>query len=326
VINLGADLGAMGAALKLLVPGDQVLYAAGFGLLSLLLEVFVRYSRYASVLKWLTVSLFAYFGVLAMSHVPWGTVGARIIKPHISLKGDYLTVVVAVLGTTISPYLFFWQASEEVEDLRERPGAKPLERDPGQAKAEFGRIKWDTYIGMGLSNIVALAIMISTAATLNAHGVTNIQTSADAAKALEPIAGPFAFLIFALGIIGTGMLAIPVLAGSAAYAVGETFGFHVGLARKVHHAKFFYGVIAVATLVGVGLNFTPIDPVKALFWSAVVNGVVAVPVMVMMMIMGARRAVMGTYVLPAYLKIIGWIATAAMAVAALGMFVTPLLG
>jgi len=326
VINLGADLGAMGAALKLLIPENQVFYAAGFGVLSLLLEVFVRYSRYASVLKWLTVSLFAYFGVLAMSHVPWGTVGARIVQPHISLKGDYLTVVVAVLGTTISPYLFFWQASEEVEDLRERPGSRPLERDPAEAKGEFSRIKWDTYIGMGLSNTVALAIMISTAATLNAHGVTNIQTSADAAKALEPIAGPFAFLIFALGIIGTGMLAIPVLAGSAAYAVGETFGFHVGLARKLHRAKLFYGVIAAATLVGVGLNFTPIDPVKALFWSAVVNGVVAVPVMVMMMVMGARRSVMGDFVLPGYLKLIGWVATVAMALAALGMFVTPLLG
>jgi NRAMP (natural resistance-associated macrophage protein)-like metal ion transporter len=326
VINLGADLGAMGAAMKLLIPGDQVLYAAGFGVLSLLLEVFVRYSRYASVLKWLTLSLFAYFGVVAMSHVPWGSVGARIIKPHISLKGDYLTVVVAVLGTTISPYLFFWQASEEVEDLRERAGAKPLDRDPGQAKAEFGRIRWDTYIGMGLSNIVALAIVISTAATLNAHGVTNIQTSADAAKALEPIAGPFAFLIFALGIVGTGMLAIPVLAGSAAYAVGETFGFHVGLARKLHRAKLFYAVIAVATLVGVGLNFTPIDPVKALFWSAVVNGVVAVPVMAMMMLMGVRKAVMAEFTLPPYLIAIGWIATAAMALAAVGMFVTPLLG
>jgi Mn2+/Fe2+ NRAMP family transporter len=197
-----------------------------------------------------------------------------------------------------------------------------LARDPDQAKAEFGRIKWDTYIGMGLSNVVALAIVISTAATLNAHGLSNIQTSSDAAKALEPIAGPFAFLVFALGIIGTGMLAIPVLAGSAAYAVGETFGFHVGLARKLHRAKAFYGVIAAATLVGIVLNYTPIDPVKALFWSAVVNGVVAVPVMVMMMFLGGRKAVMGRFTLPLYLKIVGWLATAAMAIAAFGMFAT----
>jgi len=322
VINLGADLGAMGAALKLLIPGDQVFYAAGFGVLSLLLEVFIRYSRYASVLKWLTLSLFAYFGVAALSHVPWGTVGLHLVYPKISFKADYLTVVVAVLGTTISPYLFFWQASEEVEDLRERAGAKPLDRDPDQAKAEFGRIRWDTYIGMGLSNIVALVIMISAAATLNAHGVTNIQTSADAALALKPIAGPFAFLIFALGIIGTGMLAIPVLAGSAAYAVGEAFGFHVGLARKLHRAKAFYGVIAVATLVGIGLNYTPIDPVKALFWSAVVNGVVAVPVMVMMMLLGGKQTVMGQFTLSPYLKVVGWFATGVMALAAIGMFAT----
>ncbi len=322
VINLGADLGAMGAALKLLVPGDQLLYAAGFGVVSLLLEVFVRYSRYASVLKWLTLSLFAYFGVAALSHVPWGTVGLHLVVPQISFKADYLTVVVAVLGTTISPYLFFWQASEEVEDLREHIGEKPLERDPNRAKAEFGRIRWDTYIGMGLSNIVALAIMISAGATLNVHGVTNIQTSADAAKALQPIAGPFAFFIFGLGIIGTGMLAIPVLAGSAAYAVGEAFGFHVGLARKLNRAKAFYGVIAVATLVGVGLNYTPIDPVKALFWSAVVNGVVAVPVMAMLLLLGGRKTVMGQFTLPAHLKAMGWIATAVMAVAAFGMFAT----
>jgi NRAMP (natural resistance-associated macrophage protein)-like metal ion transporter len=321
-INLGADLGAMGAALKLLIPGDQVQYAAAFGALSLILEVFVQYHRYASVLKWMTVSLFAYFGVAALSHVPWLDVGRHLVLPNIAFRGDYLTVVVAVLGTTISPYLFFWQASEEVEDLRGKPGAKPLDRDPDQAKSEFGRIRWDTYIGMGLSNLVALAIMISAAATLNVHGVTNIQTSSDAAKALEPIAGQFAFLIFALGIIGTGLLAVPVLAGSAAYAVGETFGFHVGLGRKLHRAKLFYAVIALAMLAGVGLNLTPIDPVKALFWSAVVNGVVAVPVMVMTMMLGGRKAAMGPFALPPILKLIGWIATIVMAIAAVGMFAT----
>jgi NRAMP (natural resistance-associated macrophage protein)-like metal ion transporter len=321
-INLGADLGAMGAALKLLIPGDQVQYAAAFGALSLILEVFVQYHRYASVLKWMTFSLFAYFGVAALSHVPWLDVGRHLVLPNIAFRGDYLTVVVAVLGTTISPYLFFWQASEEVEDLRGKPGAKPLDRDPDQAKSEFGRIRWDTYIGMGLSNLVALAIMISAAATLNVHGVTNIQTSSDAAKALEPIAGQFAFLIFALGIIGTGLLAVPVLAGSAAYAVGETFGFHVGLGRKLHRAKLFYAVIALAMLAGIALNLTPIDPVKALFWSAVVNGVVAVPVMVMTMMLGGRKAAMGPFTLPPILKLIGWIATIVMAIAAVGMFAT----
>jgi NRAMP (natural resistance-associated macrophage protein)-like metal ion transporter len=322
VINLGADLGAMGAALKLLAPGNQIWYAAGFGVLSLLMEMFVRYDRYASVLKWLTVSLFAYFGVAALSHVPWSKVAWDIAAPRLSWTSNYLTVLVAVFGTTISPYLFFWQASEEVEDLRERPGAKPLERAPEDAKSEFARIRIDTYVGMAFSNLVALAIVISAAATLNVHGVTNIQTSADAAKALEPIAGHFAFLIFALGVIGTGLLAVPVLAGSAAYAVGEALGFHVGLARKVSRAKSFYAVIGAATLIGVALNFSPIDPVKALFWSAVINGVAATPIMVMMMLIGARKAAMGPFVLPPYLRIVGWAATAVMGLASIGMFAT----
>jgi Mn2+/Fe2+ NRAMP family transporter len=245
-----------------------------------------------------------------------------IAAPRLSWTSNYLTVLVAVFGTTISPYLFFWQASEEVEDLRERPGAKPLERAPEDAKSEFARIRIDTYVGMAFSNLVALAIVISAAATLNVHGVTNIQTSADAAKALEPIAGHFAFLIFALGVIGTGLLAVPVLAGSAAYAVGEALGFHVGLARKVSRAKSFYAVIGAATLIGVALNFSPIDPVKALFWSAVINGVAATPIMVMMMLIGARKAAMGPFVLPPYLRIVGWAATAVMGLASIGMFAT----
>jgi Mn2+/Fe2+ NRAMP family transporter len=229
---------------------------------------------------------------------------------------------VAILGTTISPYLFFWQAEEEVEDVRERDGAKPLSRAPREAKAEFGRIRVDTYIGMGFSNAVALFIIITTAATLNAHGVTDIQTSAQAAQALKPIAGAATFVVFALGIVGTGLLAVPVLAGSAAYAMGEAFGWHVGLARKLNRAKAFYATIAAAVVVGAALNFTPIDPVKALFWSAVINGVVAVPVMVMMMLLTARPKVMGRFTLPAPLKIVGWLATAVMAVAAVGMFAT----
>lgn len=321
-INLGADLGAMAAALKLLIGGPSLLFVAGFGLVSLLLEVFVRYSRYVSVLKWLTLSLFAYVGVAFVVHMPWATVANRVLVPHISLTASYLTVVVGVLGTTISPYLFFWQAEEEVEEVKERPDAKPLERDPAAAKAEFGRIRVDTYVGMAFSNIVALFIVLTTAATLNAHGVTDIQTSAQAAQALKPIAGPWVFLVFALGIIGTGMLAVPVLAGSAAYAMGEAFGWHVGLARKLGRAKAFYATILVAILVGIGLNFTAIDPVKALFWSAVINGVVAAPVMVMMMMLASSRRAMGRFTIPGPLRLIGWAATIAMAVAAIGMFAT----
>ena len=322
VINLGADLGAMAAALNLLVKGPPLLFVAGFAALSLLLEVFVRYSRYVSVLKWLTLSLFAYVGVALVVQVPWPEVAHHLVAPSISFKADYLTVVVAVLGTTISPYLFFWQAEEEVEEVQERDNAKPLERAPEQAKKEFRRIRIDTYVGMAFSNIVALFIVISTAATLHAHGVTNIQTSSQAAEALRPICGPLVFLVFALGIVGTGMLAVPVLAGSAAYALGEAIGVHVGLARKLTRAKAFYAILAVLMVLGALLNFTPIDPIKALFWSAVINGVVAVPVMVMMMLMSTHKAAMGRFVLPVPLRIVGWAATAVMAAAAAGMFAT----
>jgi NRAMP (natural resistance-associated macrophage protein)-like metal ion transporter len=322
IINIGADLGAMAAALKLLIGGPSLVYVALFALVTVLLEVFSRYSRYVSVLKWLTLSLFAYVGVALVVHIPWGTVGYNLIVPQITFDAPYLTAVVAILGTTISPYLFFWQAEEEVEELKERAISKPLVRAPDQASCEFRRISLDTYIGMGISNAVALFIIVTTAATLNAHGLTDIQTSSQAAEALRPIAGPFAFLVFALGIIGTGMLALPVLAGSSAYALGETFGWHVGLSRKAGRAKAFYGAIAVATLLGVGLNFSPIDPIKALFWSAVINGIVAVPVMAMMMHLSSRRSAMGDFQLHWGLKTAGWLATAVMAVAAVGLIST----
>jgi NRAMP (natural resistance-associated macrophage protein)-like metal ion transporter len=321
-INLGADLGAMAAALKLLIGGPQLAYVALFAMASALLEIFVRYSRYVSVLKWLTVSLFAYVGVALIVKLPWGTVARKLVIPDIAPNAAYLTVVVAILGTTISPYLFFWQAEEEAEEVKERSGAKPLLRAPEQAAAELRRIRWDTIIGMGFSNAVALFIILTTAATLHAHGITDIQTSAQAAEALKPIAGRFAFLIFALGIIGTGLLALPVLAGSSAYALGESFGWHVGLTRKPGRAKRFYAMIAAATLVGAALNFTPIDPIKALFWSAVINGVVAVPVMVMMMLLSHNSKAMGAFRLPRLLLIIGWLATATMALASIGMFAT----
>lgn len=321
-INLGADLGAMAAALKLVVGGPQLAYVAAFGVLTVLLEMFVRYARYVSVLKWLTLSLFAYVGVALVVHVPWVRVARSLVVPHIATDRASLTVIVAILGTTISPYLFFWQAEEEVEETKERAGAAPLLRAPGQAPAELGRIRWDTYLGMAMSNLVALFIIVTTAATLNAHGVTDIQTSAQAAEALRPVAGRFVFLIFALGIVGTGLLAVPVLASSAAYAIGEAVGFHVGLARKVHRAKGFYATIAVATLVGGLLNFTPLDPIKALFWTAVINGVVAVPIMVMLLLLAGRRDVMGDFTLPPILKSVGWVATAVMAAAAVGMFAT----
>lgn len=325
-INLGADLGAMAAALKLVIGGPELLYVGLFALLCIGLEVFVRYARYVSVLKWLTLALFAYVAVAFVVKIPWGTVAYRLVAPQIEWTPAYITAVVAILGTTISPYLFFWQAEEEVEEVKERDGAKPLERAPSQAKAEFARIRLDTYLGMGFSNLVALFIILSTAAILNARGVTDIQTSAQAAEALRPIAGQFAFVIFALGIVGTGLLAVPVLAGSAAYAIGESFGWHVGLARKLNRARGFYAVIVVATLVGALLNFTKIDPIKALFWSAVINGVVAAPVMVLMMLMGSKRDAMGKFALGGPLRIVGWAATGVMTIASIAMFATMIEG
>jgi Mn2+/Fe2+ NRAMP family transporter len=321
-INIGADLGAMAAALKLLIGGPLLVYVTGFAVLTASMAVFMRYSRYVVVLRWLTVSLFAYVAVILTVHVPWGQVAIRLVLPHLQFSGTYITVVVAVLGTTISPYLFFWQAEQEVEDEREHEGARPLIIAPTQAQDELRRIHLDTYVGMGFSNLIALAILLTAAVTLHVHGVTTIETSAQAAEALRPIAGRFVFVVFAAGIVGTGLLALPVLAGSAAYALGEAWAWRVGLARRPDKARKFYGAMAATIAVGALLNASPIDPVRALFWSAVVNGVVAVPVMAAMMMLGTRASVMGVFTLNAWLRWVGWIATGAMALAAVAMFAT----
>lgn len=319
LFNLGADLGAMGAALKLMISGPTLLYVLMFGALSAGLQIFTRYARYVSVLKWGCLALFSYVICAFIVHVAWRQVAGAIIWPPLSFKADYLMAVVAVLGTTISPYLFFWQAGQEVEAAKEGAGARPLIRAPEQARDEFTRIRIDTYIGMGISNLVALFIVITTAATLNAHGTTDIQTSAQAAEALRAVAGPLTFAVFAAGIIGTGMLALPALVGSAAYALGETLSWHVGLARLPLRAKAFYATIAVGMMFGVALNLSPIDPIRALYWSAVLNGVVAVPVMVMMMLLTMQRSIMAAFTLPLPLQIMGWIATVAMAATVVAM-------
>jgi NRAMP (natural resistance-associated macrophage protein)-like metal ion transporter len=322
IINLGADLGAMGDALRLLVGGPARLYVVLFAVGCALLEIFSRYERYVSILKWGTLTLFAYVVTVLVVKVPWATVAYETFVPSFSWQRDYIVAIVAVLGTTISPYMFFWQASEEAEDEHEKPGARTLIEAPEQARTEIHRIRVDTYVGMGFSNLISLAIIVTTAATLNAHGITDIQTSSQAAEALRPIAGAFAFALFAAGIIGTGLLAVPVLAGSAAYALGEAFGWPTGLARLPRDAKAFYSTIAVATLIGIFINFVDIDPIKALFWSAVINGVVAVPLMIVMMIMTNRPEVMGAFTLPRTLWIMGWLSTAVMAITVAIMFVT----
>ena len=289
---------------------------------SLLLQVFIPYRRYVRVLKWLTLALLAYVATAFVVHIPWSEVLIRALAPHLSWKQEYITTVVAVFGTTISPYLFFWQASQEVEDQLADPHAQPLVKAPQQARANLKRIKIDTYIGMGFSNLVAFFIILTTAVTLNVHGITDIQTSAQAATALRPIAGEFAFLLFSAGIIGTGMLAIPVLGGSSAYAMAGAFKWKNSLERTPMSAKQFYGIIASSTLIGIALGFTSIDPIRALYWSAVINGVISVPIMVVMMLMAVRPEIMGQFVITTWLKVLGWLATLMMAAAVFAMLLT----
>ncbi len=320
-INIAADIAAMGEALRLLLGGSAHVYSVTFGLLCLVLQVFIPYQSYVRYLKWLTLALLAYVAVTFTISVPWMEVGARVVWPALTLNRESITMIVAVFGTTISPYLFFWQAAQEMEDLRSTHDAGE-KISPEAAQSHLRRIRLDTFIGMGFSNLVAFFIILSAAATLHKAGITDIQTSAQAAEALRPLAGDFAFLLFSLGIIGTGMLAVPVLAGSAAYAVVESFNWRSGLDKKLLEAKEFYAIIAFATVGGVALNFAPIDPIKALFWSAVINGVIALPIMIVMMLLGSSERVMGRFRIGRRLRWVGWLATLVMAIAVVAMFVT----
>lgn len=322
VINLGADIGAMGSALKLLIGGPAHLYAVLFSLISVLLQIFLPYAKYVNFLKWLTLVLFAYVATVFVVHVPWAEALQGTFVPTLELKPSYFAGLIAVLGTTISPYLFFWQASGEVEEIQKAPDEKALKMAPSQAPKQMGRIKADTYIGMGISNIIAFFIILTAAVTLHTQGKIDIQSAAQAAEALRPVAGNFAFLLFTLGIVGTGLLALPVLAGSAAYAVSGVFDWRSSLDREAGQAKQFYGVLVVSTLIGLSLNFTQIDPIKALFWAAVINGVLAGPVMIVIMLMATNSKVMGKFTLSRRLRITAWLATSVMLIAAGGLFAT----
>jgi NRAMP (natural resistance-associated macrophage protein)-like metal ion transporter len=319
-INIAADLAAMGEVLSLVIGGLKHEHALIFAATSVLLQVFVPYHRYSPILKILTLILFLYVGVVFTADISWRDVAIGTLLPQPSLNADYLLIVVAVFGTTISPYLFFWQASQEVEEMaqRQRPRA-PLKRLKGGGSPERNRIAIDTTVGMIYSNLIAYFIVLTTAATLHAHGVTNIQTAADAANALRPIAGDLAFLLFALGIIGTGLLAVPVLAGSAAYGVAEAFGWRSTLEAKFPEAVGFYTIISAATVIGFALGFTPIDPIRMLVWSAVINGIAAVPIMAMMMLMVTNKAVMGRFKARPWLAYGGWAGTGLMALTALAL-------
>ncbi|HEU5482703.1 MAG TPA: divalent metal cation transporter [Sphingomicrobium sp.] len=319
-INIGADIAAMGAAVELLVGWGATAFTIVAAALSLLLQVFVPYHRYVHYLKWLTLVLFAYVGVVFSVEIDWAEVATRIVAPQMEISAGWITMIVAVFGTTISPYLFFWQASEEVEDMELHHQHDLKHTNPRAARRQLNRMALDTFTGMAISNVIAFFIMLTTAVTLHQSGVTDIETSAQAAEALRPIAGPLAFLLFSLGIIGTGFLAVPVLAGSTAYAACETWKLPKGLEKKPGEAKAFYGVIIVAMVIALGVLFSPLDPIKMLFWSAVINGVISVPILGAMMIVGRRHRQMGVFVATPWQRILGWAATLVMAVAVAGMF------
>jgi len=322
VLNLGADIGAMGAAANLVIGGNMHIEAVLFTLTSVMLQIFIPYHRYARILKWLTFVLFSYVGVIFFVRMPWSEVLRGTFFPTMRFDKVYITTFVALLGTTISPYLFFWQASQEVEEIDTHDDQQSLYESPQQAPLALRRIRIDTLIGMGLSNVVAYFIILATAATLHAHGIVNIDSASQAAEALRPIAGDLCSALFTIGIIGTGLLALPVLAGSAAYAVGESFGFKSSLEAKPLQAKRFYSVLAISTLLGLFIIYTKINPIQALFWTAVINGIISAPVMIVVMIMATRQKIMGQFTISRGWSILGWAATAVMTISVIIFFIT----
>jgi Mn2+/Fe2+ NRAMP family transporter len=317
-LNIAADIAAMGEAAELVTTINRHIATPAFVIVTLFLQVFIPYHRYVVFLKWLTASLLAYAAVLFTVHVPWVEVARQVAWPHLALDSASATMVLALFGTTISPYLFFWQASEEVEDLG---SDQSILQAPETARAELGRINWDTWSGMFYSDATSICIILATAVTLHVGGITSIDTAAEAASALRPLAGSFAFALFACGILGVGLIGVPVLAGSAAYALAEAMGWHVGLEQRARDARGFYGVIAVSVLAALVLQYTPISPMRALFWSAVINGMVAVPMLVVVIRLASMRRVMGDFVTAKPIRLLSWLAAAIMTVAALGMVV-----
>jgi Mn2+/Fe2+ NRAMP family transporter len=320
-LNIAADVAAMGEVAELVTGFNRHLMTAAFVILTLLLQILIPYHRYVRFLKWLTLCLLAYAAVVFVVHVPWGEVMLRTVWPHFTPNAAAAAVVVGVFGTTISPYLFFWQASEEVEDMQAGQGTASLVLDPRASETELRRIRWDTWSGMFYSNLTAYFIILATAVTLHTAGVTDIDTAAQAASALRPLAGNFAFILFAVGILGVGLIGVPVLAGSGAYALCEAMGWKWGLERKATDARGFYGIIAVSVLAALVIQYLPISPMKALFWSAVINGIVAVPLMAVIILLVSKKSVMGQFVVSRPFITLGWIATAVMAAAALWMFI-----
>ena len=320
-LNIAADVAAMGEVAELITGVNRHLMTAFFVFGTVLLQVFIPYHHYVNFLKWLTISLLAYAAVLFTVHVPWGEVIKHTFLPTFTFNADSAAVIVGVFGTTISPYLFFWQASEEVEDMHTKKAALPLLNNKRVAGKELRRIGWDTWSGMFYSNITAYFIILATAVTLHVSGITDINSAAQAASALRPLAGNFAFLLFALGILGVGLIGVPVLAGSGAYALSEVLNWNTGLERKVSDAQGFYSIIVVSVFLGLAIQYTPISPMKALFWSAVINGVIAVPLMIVVILLVSKKSVMGKFTASRPIVILGWVAVAVMGFAAIGMLI-----
>ena len=320
-LNIAADVAAMGEVAELITGVNRHWMTAFFVFGTVLLQVFIPYHRYVNFLKWLTISLLAYAAVLFTVHVPWGEVMKQTLQPTFIFNADSAAVIVGVFGTTISPYLFFWQASEEVEDMHIKKEALPLLNNKRVAGKELRRIRWDTWSGMFYSNITAYFIILATAVTLNVYGITDINTAAQAASALRPLAGDFAFLLFAMGILGVGFIGVPVLAGAGAYALSEVLNWNTGLERKVADAQGFYSIITVSVFLGLAIQYTPISPMKALFWSAVINGIIAVPLMVVVILLVSKKSVMGKFTASRPIIILGWVAVAVMGFAAIGMLI-----
>jgi Mn2+/Fe2+ NRAMP family transporter len=321
IFNIGADLAAMGQVLALMIGGSRAVLTVALAALSLLLQVFTPYHRYVNYLKWLTLSLLSYVAVLFTVHVPWSEVAWRTVFPKLHVNVSAATVIVGVFGTTISPYLFFWQSSEEVEDLHMQPGAAPLLEDPLAAPAELRRIRWDTWSGMFYSNLVAYFVILAAAVTLHKAGIRDIETAGQAAAALRPLAGRFAFYLFGAGILGVGAIGVPVLAGSAGYALAEACGWSAELEAPAKSARGFYAVIAAAMLVGLVLGFLPISPMRTLFYAAVINGVVAVPLIVLVILLAASPRIMGRYTAEPHLLALGWLTAAVMGCATAVMLI-----
>ncbi len=324
-LNIAADIAAMGEALRLVAGGPVLLYIALFGIGCLAAEILIPYHSYSRYLKTLTLVLFAYVAAAFTVSIPWLEVLRATVLPHLSFDRDFALMLVAIFGTTISPYMFFWQASLEAEERKLRAGKTAGGASPQRRRLtdqDATRIGLDTSAGMLLSNIIGFFIIITTAATLHAHGHTHIATAQQAAEALRPLAGPLAFSLFSLGIIGTGLLAVPVLAGSAGYAVAESIGWSGSLELPARGAPGFYLVVAAATLAGLGAALTQLDPIRMLFWSAVVNGIVAVPLMIAMMLVVGSRTIMGKFAASRALMIFGWSATALMIVVVAALLAT----